>query len=293
MTRQPLLLGVDGGGTRCRALLADFSGKVLGEGAGGPANIRLRGAALTEIMEACREALTQAGLGGEDFGRIHAGFGLAGAAQESDRQWLLSQALPFASLTVDTDAYAAWLGAFSGRDGAILIVGTGSCGLAVIGGRRINVGGWGADIGDDGSGMAIGRAAIRRSLWALEGMAPLTPFAEEVLEFFGRDPEKAVSWARQATPADYGRFAPIAFAHGARRDILAVAIIQDAAIDVSRLVSRLVEVGADRVAMFGGVWPGILPWLPAETRGHLVEPEGNAMNGGILMARRAVASVEG
>jgi glucosamine kinase len=243
-------------------------------------------------MNACREALKQAGLGEEDLGRIHAGFGLAGAAQESDRRWLLSQVLPFASLAVDTDAYAAWLGAFSGRDGAILIVGTGSCGLAVIGGRRINVGGWGADIGDDGSGMAIGRAAIRRSLWALEGMAPLTPFAEEVLEFFGRDPEKAVSWARQATPADYGRFAPVVFAHGTRGDTVATAIIQDAAVDVSRLVSRLVELGADQVAMFGGVWAGILPWLPTEIGRHLAEPEGNAMNGGILMARRAVAGAE-
>ena len=35
-----LFLGVDGGGTRCRARLADLSGKILGEGSAGPANIR-------------------------------------------------------------------------------------------------------------------------------------------------------------------------------------------------------------------------------------------------------------
>ena len=78
---------------------------------------------------------------------------------------------PFASMVVDTDAYASWLGAFGGRDGAILILGTGAAGLAVVEGRRTNVGGWGAEIADDGSGMAIGRTALRRSLWALEGMA--------------------------------------------------------------------------------------------------------------------------
>lgn len=293
MTRQPLFLGVDGGGTQCRALLSDLSGTILGEGTGGPANIRLRSAALGEIMKACREALAQAGLGDGDLGRIHAAFGLAGAAQDGDRQWLLSQPHPFSSLTVDTDAYAAWFGAFGGRDGAILIVGTGSCGLAVVGGHRINVGGWGADIGDDGSGMAIGRTAVRRSLWALEGMAPLTPFAEEVLGFFERDPVKAVNWARQATPADYGRFAPIVFAHGDQQDPLAISIIEDAAVDVSRLISRLVEVGAEKVAMVGGIWPRILPWLPSDLRLHLAEPEGSAMDGGILMARRALAKVEG
>jgi glucosamine kinase len=51
---------------------------------------------------------------------------------------------------VDTDAYVAWYGAFEGGDGAILILGTGSCGLAVCGGQRLTIGGWGADIGDDG-----------------------------------------------------------------------------------------------------------------------------------------------
>ena len=36
-----LLLGVDGGGTRCRARLADLTGEVLGEAVTGPANIGL------------------------------------------------------------------------------------------------------------------------------------------------------------------------------------------------------------------------------------------------------------
>jgi glucosamine kinase len=293
MTGEPLFLGVDGGGTHCRAVLVDSAGRVLGTGAGGPANIRLREAALAEIMKACGQAFASAGLGEGDRARTHAGFGLAGAAQEIDRSWLLAQPHAFSSLTVDNDAYAAWFGAFGGADGAILIVGTGSCGLAVIGGRRINVGGWGADIGDDGSGMAIGRMAIRRALWAMEGMAPMTPLAEEVLAFFKGNPESVVQWARDAEPADYGRFAPSVFAHAERGDGLAVPIVETTAVDISRLVSRLVEVGADKVAMIGGIWPGIMRWLPATIRSHLIEPAGDGAHGGVLMARRASARVEG
>ena len=74
-----------------------------------------------------------------------------------DRDFVLAQPHPFASVVVDTDAYAAYLGACGRRDGAILIVGTGAAGLAVIAGERINVGGWGDDIADEGSGMMIGR----------------------------------------------------------------------------------------------------------------------------------------
>src|SRR6516225_5759434 len=92
-------------------------------------------------------------------------------------------------------ASAAGLGACGGKDGAILIVGTGSCGLAVVDGQRINVGGWGDVVSDDGSGNAIGRAALRRALWALEGLAPAGALAEAILAGFERDPEKMVAWA--------------------------------------------------------------------------------------------------
>lgn len=286
---EPLFIGVDGGGTRCRARLVDEAGRVLGEGTAGAANARLKEAGFAEMMKACRAALAAAGLGEADFARTHAGLGLAGTQQAWDRDFVLSQPAPFASVSLDTDAYAAWLGAFRGADGAILIVGTGSCGLAVVGGTRINVGGWGDDIGDDGSGMAIGRMAIRRALWALEGMAPMTPLAEAILDRFGRDPPNAVEWAARATPGDYAAFAPAVFDHAERRDALALGVVLEAAADVSRLIARLLEVGAGSVAMIGGVFPRILPWLPPPYQAVCVAPAGDAADGGILMARMARA----
>ncbi len=287
--KEPLFMGVDGGGTRSRARLRDVEGRRLGEGSAGPGNARLKEAAFAEVLKACRAAAAEAGLGETDLARIHAGFGLAGTQQPWDRDFVLAQPHPFASVVVDTDAYAAFLGACRRRDGAILIVGTGAAGLAVIAGERINVGGWGDDIADEGSGMMIGRTAIRRSLWALEGMAPMTALAEEVLDRFDRDPPTAVEWASKATPGDFGSLAPLVFDHADRRDPLAMQIMMEAAGDVSRMITRLLDVGAPSVAMIGGVFPKVLPWLPPPLRDVCVEPESDAADGAILMAERALA----
>src|SRR5262245_66574903 len=76
-----LLLGVDGGGTRCRARLADTHGRVLGEGAAGPANLRLGvRSSLAAVRAATNQWLQQAGLGHGNC-RIVACLALAGACE--------------------------------------------------------------------------------------------------------------------------------------------------------------------------------------------------------------------
>ena len=77
-----LFLGVDGGGTRCSARLADRSGHALGEGTAGPANIRLGlEAAFASVMEAAGQCLAEAGLGDAAFARVSACLALAGATE--------------------------------------------------------------------------------------------------------------------------------------------------------------------------------------------------------------------
>lgn len=284
-----LFLGVDGGATRSRARIRDGGGRLLGEGEAGPANTRLGLAqTLREVLAAARAAATASGLGVQDFARFHAGLGLAGATGPEEVALVLAQPLPFASTVVDTDAYAAWLGAYGGKDGAILIVGTGSCGLAVVGGRRINLGGWGDIISDDGSGNAIGRAALRRALWALEGLAPPSALADAILARFERDPEKMLAFAMAATKTDFARFAPLVFEHAAARDPLGVALVEEAAGHIAAMVARLLDCGAPSVALIGGLAEPIAPWLPPRLRARLAAPLADAADGAILMARRAL-----
>lgn len=286
-----LFLGVDGGATRSRARIRDAEGRLLGEGAGGPANTRLGiPRAIGAVLSASRAAAAAAGLDEAGLRRLHAGLGLAGATGRRERERVLAEPLPFSSVTVDTDAYAAWLGACGGRDGAILIVGTGSCGLAVVAGRRINVGGWGDAVSDDGSANAIGRAALRRALWSLEGLAPASALADALLARFGRDPEQIVEWAAAATKTDFAQFAPLVFEHAARRDPLGLALVEEAAGHVARMAGRLLDCGAPSVALIGGLAGPIAPWLPPPLRERLVPPAADPADGAILMARQAWAA---
>ncbi len=284
-----LFLGVDGGGTRTRARVRDAAGRNLGESEAGPGNFHLGEAGWREVMRAASDALARAGCTEGDYQRVHAGFGLAGTQPAADRAAALAKPHPFATLAIDTDAWAAYLGAWNGADGAILILGTGSCGLGRAKGQRFRIGGWGHDVGDDGSGMAMGRAALHRSLLALEGMAPLTPLAAAILAEFGRDPEKAVAFAAKAIPADYARFAPAVFDHAADGDVLACGIVDETVRGAVTYIDRLLELGAPRIAMVGGVFPRLLPWLPERVRPCLVAAAADAMDGAILMAKEALA----
>ena len=70
-TEGTIYLGIDGGGTRCRARIEDENGRVLGEASSGPATTRIGfEKAWRSIMEATEAAAAQAGLTREDFARI-------------------------------------------------------------------------------------------------------------------------------------------------------------------------------------------------------------------------------
>ncbi|MGO4572145.1 BadF/BadG/BcrA/BcrD ATPase family protein [Microvirga sp. 2TAF3] len=285
---ESLFLGIDGGGTKCRARLRDAEGNFLGEGTGGPSNIRLDPDLVwNSILTACREAIAQAGLQEADFKRIHAGMGAAGAGQTSAVERLMSRPHPFASFSIDTDAHTAWLGAFGGGDGAILIVGTGSCGYGGVGGRRYYVGGWGYEISDEGSGAAIGREALRRAIWAYDGRMASSPLSDAILSEFGNNPEALVDWVGKARPSDYARYAPLVLQHALQRDPLGIRLIQDAAAGMAQIATRLLDLGAPAICLFGGLSEPLRPWLPPPLQQAVTQPKADALDGAILLGREA------
>jgi glucosamine kinase len=286
---EPLFIGIDGGGTQCRARLCDLAGRVLGEGVGGSANVRLEPTLVMEsILTASRGATAAAGLAGAELARVHAGFGLAGARLQSACDRLLAEPNPFASIEIETDTYAAWLGAYEGEDGAVLIVGTGSSGLAVVGGRQFEVGGWGSEVSDESSGQWIGRQAIRRALWVHDGRAASTPLAETVLARFGGTAEGVIAFATTARPLDYAAFAPLVLQHAEARDPLALAIVTEAAADAVRVIMRMLDLGAPSACLIGGLAEPLSTWLPPPLRERLAAPRGDGLDGALLMARRAM-----
>jgi glucosamine kinase len=283
-----LYVGVDGGGTHCRARIRDASGRLIGEGQDGPANVRLGSAtAMASIVQAAKAAAAVGGLPEAALGRAAVFMGLAGAIDDARCQALLAEPHPFSQVQLDTDAYIAWAGAHGGRDGGIVILGTGSAGLAVVKGKRFNVGGWGNVLSDDGSGKDIGEHAVRRALWALDGMAAMTPLAAAILDRFDRDQNKMVTWGDQARPTDFAQLAPLVLEHAARGDALGKEVMEHAAAGAARLAQRLLDVGAPRIALLGGLAAPLAPWLPQAIRTKLVQPEADALDGAILLARQA------
>lgn len=280
-----LFLGVDGGGTRCRARIRDGSGRLIGEGVAGAANAR-RGARATmeAVVAAAREALAAGGVGADALARLHAGLGLAGVCQREGRAAVLAEPHPFASRALTTDFAAACLGAHGGEDGGVVIVGTGSVAYGRANGREFRFGGWGFEVSDDGGGAPLGRAAVAHALRAADGLEPRGALAEETLQMLGGDQDAAVAWVGAAGPADFGSFAPLVLRHAAG-DPAAERLLKAAAAAVSALVLRLVGCGAARIALVGGLSEAYAPRLSDAARSPLVEPKGDALDGALELAR--------
>lgn len=278
-------LGVDGGGSKCRVRIRDGSGKLLAETIGGSSNIyqNFEGS-LANIVASATEASQQAGL---SVGELHAGMGLAGIVTSIGHEKILKAGLPFASVVVDNDAYAACIGAFSGLDGGIVIAGTGSIGLALVNHKRHMVGGWGFQLGDHGSGAWLGHHAVRRAALAVDGLLQPTAMIEEVLKQVGRTRHDISKWSEVATPRDYAAFAPTVFEMAARADVQAMTIVIEGAGAISKLGHALLVRGAKRLCLLGGLATVYPIYLDADVRGALVPPEADATDGAIMMARRA------
>lgn len=290
MERQHLFLGIDGGGTQCRARVTDAAGRLLGRGRGGPSNTRLGvERAFREIVKAATEALSEAGLGEADLGRLHAGAGLAGLTMGCDRSEAEAHSHPFASLTMTSDAHAACLGAFGGEDGGIMVLGTGSCGCAILGGEVVTVGGWGFELANQGSGAHAGLDAIRRALLAHEEVIPGSSLTERILSQFEGSAERASLWAATAEPADYGRFAGLVSELADQGDPVACDILRQSGAEASKLIKALWNRGAERIALVGGFSAPLRPWLDGAVQAWLVEPRGDAVDGALILAQRALA----
>lgn len=232
--------------------------------------------------------MADAGLPPEEIGDLHAGVGLAGAERKSALRHLKAARHPFRSVTYASDATIACIGAHGGRDGGVVILGTGSVGFAIMGECRIRVGGYGFPISDEGSGADIGLQAVRASLRAWDRRTPATDFTREVLARFDDDPYEAVAWAESATATEYATFAPLAMRHAQLGDLVARQIIQRGAAHVDQLVYRLLDRGAPRIALLGGLAPLMEPWLAPEVRRRIVPAEGDALAGALHLARSAV-----
>jgi glucosamine kinase len=283
---QPLFLGVDGGGSRCRARLETAEGRVVGCGASGPASMRLGFEVVRDaIMAATRQSLAEAGLPESALSRTFAGIGVAGTGIIGARETLEAWRHPFAGAWFEGDAYIAFLGAFGGIEGGIVVAGTGSIGIAYLD-KTVRVGGYGFPVSDEGSGAHIGVNALRHALRTLDGRAEASAFSQEVLARFSDDAAEVTDWMKNARPTDYASLAPLVVKHASAGDQPARRIMQAAGTQIADLVEGLFKRGAPRVALVGGLATALKDYMPPEVAARLVAPEADPIAGAILLAKK-------
>lgn len=244
----PYVLGVDGGGTKTRAIVADSRGNTLGEGHSGPSNPLRVGVSdsTMAVREAVERACVEAGVRRQELSA--ALVGLAGVKRDDIRERLraaLSAELGIESLEVVTDAVIALYGATEGRPGLVVIAGTGSicCGINARG-RRACAGGWGPVAGDEGSGSWIARRALQSVARASDGRGRKTSLTDAAREYFKVERAEDLSTAVYAPNMTNNRIAGFGrhvIDAAKRRDVIAREIIDEAGRELASAASAVVK----------------------------------------------------
>ena len=190
-----LFAGFDGGGTKTACVLADETGRILGTGRGGPSNNLYCGneTAAQSMQAALAGAFESAHL---PPARLKAAFVSSAAIKMYDG----ASYVPFCRSCIDVeqigaegDIYPVWYEAARGKPCVIVIAGTGSIAYFCRPESYKRIGGWGPQIGDEGSGYDIGLNALRLTMRMYDGRAPRDElFIKTVLEAMQVDEPRAL-----------------------------------------------------------------------------------------------------
>jgi glucosamine kinase len=254
-----ILIGADVGGTKTAVAVSDGE-KILGraEGVGGAVRPGRALASAGIIAEVVRQALAVSGRLNGDVLLV----GAAGAGRPQEREELrkaLRSENIAGKVTVVTDIEVALAAAFADGPGIVVSAGTGS---VAVGrdreGRRHRIGGYGWQMGDEGSGYAIGRAALGAVSRAVDGRSPRTALSDRILSATrSGDFDALVRWAAGASPAEVAALAPHVLDVAAHGDTLAKGIADYAARELSQLAICLLPKmdldGRVGVAITGGL----------------------------------------
>jgi glucosamine kinase len=94
-------------------------------------------------------------------------------------------------------------------------------------------------------------------------------------------------WSEKAAPRDFAQFAPMVFECAAKGDVLAMTIVIEGSKAISNLGRALLARGARQLSLLGGL-SGVYPqYLDADMRRVLVPPAADAVDGAMMMARKA------
>ena len=259
-----IVVGVDGGGSKTRVIVADEQGNPLAEVVGPGSAVRPGQAEHSADVIATTLADALASCEMTHVVPKVLCVGVAGAAREPERQ-ALWQALAGRDLAeeivIHPDFSIALDDAFGDGPGVLLISGTGSAAFGRSpAGQTARCGGWGPVCGDEGSGAWIGRRALSVVTASADGREPETALVGAILTAAQvNEPQELVAWAAQATPALLASLAPVVASVADSGDLRANALlsltVEELVLHVRTLSRSLFgdERAATPVAFTGGM----------------------------------------
>jgi glucosamine kinase len=287
------LIGVDGGGTGTRVVVADSAGVTLARGSAGPSGL-INGAAFAwqSILTAIQDAFTSIGRPRSipDLATIGIGLGLAGV---HNKQWAANFAAAnpgFASLRLETDAFTTLLGAHRGQAGIIVAIGTGSVGESLSqSGVRCEVGGWGFPCGDEAGGAWLGFNAINHLQQVVDGRVPGNAFADALLAHCGGSRDAVFNWLASANQGGYAQIAPLVVDFANQKMTPdAIRIMQSGASEVVKIALALDSTQTMPIALCGGLAQSYQQYLPAAFLNRLVPAHGDSAAGALILIQQAL-----
>lgn len=259
-----LIVGVDGGGTKTKVVVADEAGNELATATGGGS--AARPGQTTQAAETIAQTVTEALAACERTGEVPRVLcaGLAGAGREPERMAVreaLTRLEVADHIIVEPDATIALQDAFADGAGILLVSGTGSsCFGRSPAGQFARCGGWGLNIGDEGSGAWIGRRALSIVAAAADGREPDTALLPAVLTALELESSDGlVQWAAHADPAALAKLCTPVVTVAATGDLRANSLLTMAAEELVTHVRALArqlftdERAAIPVALAGGL----------------------------------------
>lgn len=283
------LLGVDGGGTGTRVLLATRNGAVLAQSSAGPSALGQGvAAAWQQILTAVHHAFSLAGLAVAPLSQCALGAGLSGVHHQPWRDQFIAMNPGFAHLAVENDAYIALLAAHNGQPGAMVAAGTGSVGEALYAdGTRHQVSGWGFPVGDEGSGAWLGLRAMSHAQEVFDGRLPSGALDRAIHTTCGSTRDALQTWCANAGQSEYAQLARAVF-ESAANDPVAEALLSDAAAALERMAAALDPKAALPLAIFGSVGRQLFPRLAHATRARCVASPQDAVHGALALVHQSL-----
>lgn len=284
-------LGIDGGGTKCKAIIVNSDNEILGTGISGPGN-PLHGfsQATHSIQMSAELAIKDAKLNDVVISDLIAGVGLAGVNLPVLYKQMNEWQHPFKQMHLATDLLIACLGAHEGKDGAVMIAGTGSCGFSHVDSDVFMIGGHGFPHGDKGSGAWTGFQATKQVLLSLDGLIQPTALSKALLSHWQvNDAVEMVEVVAGKPAAFFGELARAVYQAANNGDDIARAIVLEGAGYISNVARKLLTKKPPRISLIGGLSPVITPWLDADIQGKLSAPLSPPEIGSVIYARQQQA----